>query len=358
MTVKGMNRSKRIMLMASLLLVSESVEAVELMNERISEVAALEGRIGRLKLRGSGKLSGDVQRLRGGVQVRELFQSPLFVSTEARFDQERRLPYDLRRWGGEVGVGWALNERTDLLATYRLDSYKVFETGPSVDPAFRSVAGRSAVTALGAALDYDSRDDTSYPTRGMRARLKGELALEALGGDYDLGRIDTDLAGYARPWRGRAAGSLLDEITLVEHLHLGWVENFGDTDEVPFFERYFTGGTNTVRGHRSRWLTPRGLEDQFVGGEIQVVNNIEARVPIFTQLFHRQLSAAAFFDMGRAFRRFSDIGDFRYGVGGGLRYVVHLWKIHGVVRVDYGFSLGREGDDSSGRWHVSVGLPF
>ncbi len=67
---------------------------------------------------------------------------------------------------------------------------------------------------------------------------------------------------------------------------------------------------------------------------------------------------AAFFDAGRAFRRFSEIGDFGYGVGGGLRYVVHCWKLHGVLRADYAFSLDHEGDDAVSRLHVTFGVPF
>ena len=139
---------------------------------------------------------------------------------------------------------------------------------------------------------------------------------------------------------------------------MGWVEEFDDNSQVPFFERYFAGGTKTVRGHRSRWLTPRGLEDQFVGGEILLVNNVEARMPIFVDRFDRRLSAAVFFDAGRAFRKFSDVGDFGYGLGGGLRYVVKLWQLEGVARADYGFSLDDEGDDATSRLHLSFGVPF
>lgn len=166
------------------------------------------------------------------------------------------------------------------------------------------------------------------------------------------------MALYWSPFRERPTGTVLDEVTLVEHLRLGWVEAFNDTDAVPFFERYFVGGTNTVRGHRSRWLSPRGQDDQFVGGEVQLVNNLEARTPIFPRLFDRQLSAAAFFDLGRAYRRFSDVGDFGYGVGFGLRYIVHWLFVHGVARADYGFNFDDEGDDASSRLHVTFGLPF
>jgi outer membrane protein insertion porin family len=338
---------------------ASSIEAVEPETERVSDAASLEHRMGRVKLRGSGKIWGDVARLRGGVEVHQLFGRPMFLSTESRFDQETRLPYDLRHWGGHLGLGWILSDATSLLAKYRLDSYKVFNTGSQADPAFRAVAGRTQTTALGLEFRHDSRDDALMPTRGARVKLGGELAMEWLGGDDDFGRLGADVSVYATPMQEGAAGAWLKDVTLVEHLRVGWVESFGDTDAVPFFERYFVGGPSTVRGHRSRWLTPRGLEDQFVGGEIQLINNVEARKPILTHYFpQRDLAAVVFFDAGRAFRRFSDVGDFGYGVGAGLRYVVRLGPLRGVARADYGFSLDHEGDDATSRLHVTFGVPF
>ena len=178
------------------------------------------------------------------------------------------------------------------------------------------------------------------------------------GGDYNFGRLGSDFAIYLTPLREKAAGTLWEDLTFAEHLRLGWMEDFGSSDEVPFFERYFVGGASTVRGHRGYWLTPRGVDDQFVGGEIEMINNVEARLPVFKETFHRRLSTAAFFDVGRAYRRFSNVGDFGYGAGMGLRYVVHFWEIDGVLRADYGINLSREGDDSSARFHITFGSLF
>lgn len=339
-------------------LLAQPLEAAEEQStNRIQDAAAIEYVLHGVRLRGSGRISDSTQQVRGGVEVKNILPRNLVITGEGRFSHERRLPYDLRQWGGELGVGRALSDADSVVATYRLDGYKVYNVGNNSDPAFRSVKGRSQVSALGAAWRHDTRDDRYYPTSGIRSKLGGELALEALGGDYDFGRLEAEIAAYATPFRERP-DSLLNQITLVEHFKTGWVENFGASDDVPFFERYFVGGSATVRGHRSRWLTPRGLEQQFVGGEILVVNNVEARVPIFPKTFNRQLSAATFFDAGRSYRRFSDIGDFGYGVGVGLRYVAHWWRLHGVVRADWGINLQNEGDDSKARLHVTIGVPF
>lgn len=113
-----------------------------------------------------------------------------------------------------------------------------------------------------------------------------------------------------------------------------------------------------MRGSRSRWYSPRGIDQEFVGGELQIVNNVEARLPIFARWFDRRLSAATFFDLGRSWHHWSEIGDFGYGVGAGLRYRVRLGPLSGVARADYGVNLDREGDNTASHVHLTFGLPF
>jgi len=340
-------------------LVNGPLEAVSQPTERIPETVSLQQRFGRVTVHSAGSLSHEAQRLKGGLQVRQLFNSPWFVSSDVGLSAENHPSYNLHHWGDEVSVGRAINETTDLLATYRFDRYNVFHTGATTDPAFRTVAGNSTVTALGTALQHDSRDDGFYPTYGWRGRLGGELALQGLGGDYNFSRLDTDVSVYLSPFHEQVRGTWLEDLTFVEHLRVGWMAPFRRCHPVPFFERYFVGGANTVRGHRNRWISPRGAEDEFLGGNVQLINNMEVRVPVFPYLLHRRLSTGVFFDVGEAAQGISKIGDFGYGAGVGLRYVVKLWKLQGVARVDYGIDLAREaGGDTSSRVHLTFGIPF
>lgn len=327
----------------------DPARAQEAATQPVPEVPAVTYRFGQFKIDGSGDVSSDSQELNIRAQVRDLFCSPGFLSAEGRVAQEKFRHYDLHRWGAEMGTGWALDPKTDLTASYRREAVSVFNISPDADLAYRSVAGLNGIAAVGLALSRDQRDDPYITTRGSRAKLRGELALHALGSDASFGRIDSDWAYYITPWK---------DLTLVEHLRLGWMENFDRTEDVPFFERYFVGGSNTVRGHRGRWLSPRDIDDQFVGGEIQMFNNIEARWPLFKERFRRRLSTAAFFDIGRSFRRFSEVGDFGFGAGAGLRYVIDWWQLQGVLRADVGINLNPEDDDSTTHLHITFGMPF
>lgn len=323
----------------------------------VEQTPAVEGRFRNWKVDGDGDIAAQSQDLTIRVQARDLFDSPFFLSARGMVGQRQFRDYDLHRWGQEFGAGWALDPETDLLAAYRLENFSTFDVSPDADPAYREVAGRSTVGAFLLSLTRDARNEKYYPTSGYRARLTGDLAVRGWGGDYSFGRLEGDVAGYWTPWKDQERG-LLSELTFVEHARLGWMEAFGSTDEVPFFERYYVGSGSTVRGHRGDWLSPRRIDDQFIGGETVFFNNVEARLPVFKELFDRKLFTAAFFDMGRSWRKFRDFGDLGYGAGAGLRYIVHLGPVHGVLRFDYGFNLAREGDDRRNRLHVVFGSPF
>ena len=338
-----------LVLLVGVLTAAAPAQAQEAASQPAPEVPAVTYKIGRLKIDGSGDYSENNQELNIRAQLRDLFHTHWFVSGEGKLGRDLYRDYDLTRVGAQAAVGRALDGSTDLTASYRLEEVNVFHVSPDATPAYRNAAGRNTLGILGLSFNRDQRDDSTAATRGTRVQLTGELAWRGVGSSDNFGRLESDFSFYATPWK---------DLTLVEHLRLGWMEDFGPNDEVPFFERYFVGGSSTVRGHRGRWLTPRGIDDQFIGGEIEAVNNVEARWPILKELFHRRLTGAVFFDAGRAFRRFSDVGEFGYGLGAGLRYAVHCGPIQGVLRADMGFNPDPKEDDSTANLHITFGMPF
>jgi outer membrane protein insertion porin family len=119
--------------------------------------------------------------------------------------------------------------------------------------------------------------------------------------------------------------------------------------DIPFYEQYFIGGAETLRGYR---------EDRFWGNTM-FVGSVEYRRPIMNRI-----TGVLFFDVGDAFNASSDFRfrsrrlrtDFEQhsgirlnpAVGIGLRVQTPI----GPIRLDFGY--GREG----GRTHFSIGHAF
>ena len=85
-------------------------------------------------------------------------------------------------------------------------------------------------------------------------------------------------------------------------MKIGHVKEYGDSNRVAIFERFFAGGMGTVRGFDNRSLSPKQNGDE-IGGGFLTVANLEYSVPINEEA----LRAVFFYDMGNAY---TDIGSF------------------------------------------------
>ena len=127
---------------------------------------------------------------------------------------------------------------------------------------------------------------------------------------------------------------------------------------VPFFKRYFLGGSTSVRGWGRYELSPLTETGQPIGG-LSVVERPARCGPV-----RHKLSAVAFVDAGSVGRTpwHLDPGGFRVAVGPGIRYDTPI----GPVRFDVGYQLNPipgllvdgKPEDRPWRAHISIGQAF
>jgi len=137
---------------------------------------------------------------------------------------------------------------------------------------------------------------------------------------------------------------------------------YGGTDNVPFYDRFYLGGINSLRGFKYRTVAPRALPkygtDEPIGGDTKWFGSVEYSVPIIDRL-----RFAAFYDIGSVeyapytytFSHFSD----NWGLG--LRLNLPIGGKQGMpLRLDYGIPIHHPGNDGSGQFQFSAGFdrPF
>ena len=112
--------------------------------------------------------------------------------------------------------------------------------------------------------------------------------------------------------------------------------------ELPIFERYFAGGSTTLRGLGLDEAGPTARVGNVIvpgGGQLMTIGNIEYRLPLALadNRGNRRLWGAIFYDTGNVFERPGDftLRDFTHTAGAGLRFQTPL----GPVRLDVGFNL-------------------
>jgi outer membrane protein insertion porin family len=214
-------------------------------------------------------------------------------------------------------------------------------------------------------------------TRGQFLSADFRVAARALGGNTSLMRFESSYRTYYKVRQARNtifAGNLtLGLASLFNPRDLNGNHRIDDFDLLlPISERFFSGGSTTLRGFAYEEAGPRQVivpQGQFrnakgdliglnpftvpIGGNAMVVMNLEARVPVT-----RDVQVVPFYDGGNVFRSIGDIfhpkpitrtGNFvddvnaqnlrvrwSHTVGLGFRIKTPLG---GAIAVDYGYLL-------------------
>ncbi len=298
----------------------------------------------KTKLNISGRISEGVKRLKFGVIIKDLFNTPYFGGSEIAGRKEKDERYNLEGAGGAVLLGRRLSEHTSGYLKYSYETVNVYDIQSSAPSDFHRHIGRKSTSIFSLNLERNTFDDSLYPIDGSYRALSAELASRGLGGDFNFTRTIGEASWYLTTG--------YPKITFVFRVKGGWIGEYGGSEDVPFFERFYVGGSTTVRGYRSRLIGPKDSRGLPLWGEIMAIANAEARFPIY-----KRLNGAVFFDTGSTWDKFSAIdlsSDFKSSVGVGLRYRTN-WA---VLRLDYGYPLDRDPGAPKGKFHFALGLPF
>ena len=314
------------------------------------------------------KLSGGGQQLRLRAQVGERrteynigFTEPEFLGYPLSFgfdvfDESYRVrgaaEYREEMSGGQLRLGKALSPYVFAQTSFRYEETDLTELPRRINKEIRRQSGESTTIANRWQIERNTLDSNFDPNRGMVHVLAAEMA--GFGGDHEFLRFEQDSTWY------HAFGDTEKYVLSLRARH-GVMTEYGSSDYIPLQERFYAGGTNTVRGYRNRDIGPKVREyplrwwsDYFaVGGNMRFVYNLEIKYRI-TDI----IRVYGFSDAGGVWADSSDFdfGEFNYSVGVGIGVNVPML---GPVRVDYGYPLNPDKNQSdSGRLHMSTGFRF
>ncbi len=219
--------------------------------------------------------------------------------------------------------------------------------------ALSAERGNALISKLDASITWDTRGAGFLPNKGQQTTLTAELA-GPFGGEKDYYRLELKSHWY---FKGLATGHVLEILG-----GTGVAESYGSTKQVPFYQRWYLGGLNSLRGFQFDDISPREAGSgslEPIGGNTYWFGSIEYSIPIV-----ERLRLAAFYDVGNVMARsysydFSSYSD-NWGIG--LRLNLPLGGASGTpLRLDYGIPIHHDAfSNGKPRFQFSVGFdrPF
>ena len=225
---------------------------------------------------------------------------------------------------------------------YRLEYNHLKDVSSATEQALRDFQRKGLLSGLSAGFVWNPVDDPFNPTKGWALSLLAEQVGGFLGGRFDFYKIQGEVKGYY---------PLLEKTVIASRLKLGFADPFNGSKEVPLFERFYAGGSNSVRGYGRSRLGPLSASDDPVGGRTLIEGSVELR-----QQFTEKLGGALFLDFGQISKRSFDVpvDDLRFAAGVGVRYATPV----GPLRFDIGFPFRPPRGDRAWQIHFSIGQFF
>lgn len=167
---------------------------------------------------------------------------------------------------------------------------------------------------------------------GLRFDLSLRGASESLASDTDFSQLRTKL---------KFITSLNSHNRIIAKGEYGYTST-PDFEQLPSSIRFFSGGSQSVRGYRYQSLGPTDDDGDVIGGAYLILGSIE-----FEHYFNDRWGVAVFYDIGNAINDLAD--DLEQGAGFGLR-----WKSPiGPVRFDLASAISSDGEPW--RLHINIG---
>ncbi len=254
--------------------------------------------------------------------------------------------YDEEIKGGALRLGKEFNDYWRGGIAYRFEEVTISDLVEDASLGLRAEVGTTDLSNGETYISYDNRDNVFSPLKGIYTRNTFQLFGGPFGGDKDFLKCFGRISFYI-PVPNKAVVEL--------RLRGGIAEYFGDTKEIPIYERFFAGGASTVRGYRERKVGPVYTDSlDPAGGDRMIVANVEYTYPLADFL-----KVATFFDSGKVWgNKTSGVeeSEFKSSIGLGFRVKTPI----GPVSVDYGWPLDKEqGEEGKeGRFHFNVSRAF
>ncbi|MBX9738107.1 MAG: outer membrane protein assembly factor BamA [Phycisphaerales bacterium] len=224
-----------------------------------------------------------------------------------------------------------------------------FQSGTTVD--LRNVEGSNFLAGVSARIARTATDSNIRPTRGT----KFDASIERVGGDFSFWKMAANFGAYLPLYEDFSGRTTV----LTFRSSVGLIPE--DQDDVPLFERFYSGGT-AFRGFSFRGISPRGIiagtnppvvGADPVGGTWSLFNGLQVEQPVWRDV----ISVVGFIDSGTVNASRFNVSQYRVAVGAGFRLYLPMLGPNPLA-FDFAVPLRREEFDEKRIFSFTLDVPF
>jgi outer membrane protein insertion porin family len=275
--------------------------------------------------------------------------------------------YNELRTGFELYLRRRLFELVEARLSYRMELVEIFDVDRNPDPTqagndiradgsvandgiadvFQSAEGEDLVSKVGLTFLRDTRETLIFTRKGNRSSLKFEYA--GVGGDINYYKLEGRTAQFIPTF-----DAFEQSLSIIARA--GSVSPFGQSDSVPFYDRFYLGGPDTLRGFDYREVGPRDSDttarDEAVGGNTYALVSFEYGFRIA-----EPLGLVVFYDWGFVNENDFDFNMSEYADNWGVGARIML--MGSPLKLDLGIPItSPEGAGGGTQFNFSFGTRF
>lgn len=248
--------------------------------------------------------------------------------------------FTLNTFGVNVPVVYAFNNALSLTVSYYRERAKLFVPISIIDLMNKDNSVEYTESGINTTLAYKTAMPVFNPDRGISLALGVKLNGTIFGSTFNYSKLQVDFRKYQTLGAG---------FVIAARVMAGSIPSFDKDVYIPEEERFYSGGSNSVRGWGYSKLGPKSDDGTPEGGASIMEMNVEMRRHLFWRL-----DGALFTDAGNVWTDsfHYPLNALAYSVGAGLRMDTPI----GPVRIDVAMPVWNQ--KRSLQFFINVGQAF